>query len=279
MDELSDFFIYLTSEKGLCENTLKAYGHDLTKFFAWGGFKSPHVVTEDHLTSYLSYLREEGYQSSTIVRFCVTLRVFFRFLRKNVDSLFEGMRVWQLIPEVLSEDEVLLLLNSAKGEDIIGLRDRAILEMLYATGIRVSELCNLNLFDLGENDLRVIGKGNKERIVPIARRSVELIDEYLICRTNMEKDQVPLFVSRKGKRLNRTAVWRIVKHVAHISNIRCNVTPHTLRHSYATHLLENGADLRIIQELLGHADVATTDRYTHISKSRLQKSFDEFHPR
>lgn len=274
MDGFSDFFIFLTSEKGLSENTLKAYEKDLNKFFAWGDFKSPSVVSEDHLISYLSYLREEGYKPSSIVRATVTLRVFFRFLKKSIDSVFEGMKVWQLIPEVLSETEMKQLLMACEN-----LRDRAIVEMLYATGIRVSELCDLNLLDVGDRDVRVVGKGSKERIVPIAPRSIDVIDAYLISRPDMKKDQVPLFVSKKGKRLDRTAVWRIVREVARRAGIKANIGPHTLRHSYATHLLENGADLRVIQELLGHADVGTTERYTHISKNRVRSSFDQFHPR
>ena len=285
MKELTDFFIYLTSEKGLSENTLKAYTRDLLRFFDWGGFESPSFVTLNHLSEYLNYLRSQEYQPSTIVRATVVLRVFFRFLKRcglfdlDVDSIFEGIKMWQLIPEVLSQEEVTLLLTVHAKEDALSLRDHAILEMLYSTGIRVSELCSLNLHDLGERDVRVIGKGSKERIVPIAARSVEAIDDYLVHRPDVKKDAVPLFISNKGRRIDRTKVWRIVKEAAKLAGIKRSVTPHTLRHSYATHLLENGADLRVIQELLGHADVATTERYTHVSKERILNQFDAHHPR
>lgn len=274
VDALTDFTIYLTSEKGLSENTLKAYEGDLLKFFQWGSFSCWKDVTEDDLLGYLSFLRKSGYQPSSIVRVTVTLRVFFRFLRRDIDAIFEGIKLWQLIPEVLSIKAINQLLSHCET-----LRDRAIIEMLYATGIRVSELCGLNLFDLGDHDVRVLGKGNKERIVPIARTTVDIIDEYLISRADIKKEDAPLFVSKKGKRLDRTAVWRLVKNCAKKSGIKANVSPHTLRHSYATHLLENGADLRIIQELLGHSDVGTTERYTHISKQRVRSKFDEFHPK
>lgn len=282
---MSDFFIYLTSEKGLSENTIQAYERDLRKFFQWGGFPSSSEVSLTHFPSYLAYLRSEEYQPSSIIRAVVVLRVFFRFLRLtrrigfDLDALFEGIKMWQLIPEVLSEAEVSRLLEAIVGEDLISLRDRAILEMLYSTGIRVSELCGLNLHDLGDLEVRVVGKGKKERIVPIAKRSVEKIDAYLICRPDVKKELVPLFVTKRGKRVDRIAVWRIIKEAARLAKIDKNVSPHTLRHSYATHLLQNGADLRVIQELLGHADVGTTERYTHISKGQLLKAFDQFHSR
>lgn len=273
MDAVRDFIIYLTSEKGLSENTIKAYESDLAQFFLWGRFRAVDDIKSEDLFDYLSLLRQKQYQPSSIVRIMVTLRLFFRFLRRDIDFLFESVKVWQLIPEVLSENQVLELLSSCQTK-----RDKAILEMLYSTGIRVSELVGLNLHDLGDLDVRVLGKGNKERIVPIARRTVDCIDEYLISRQDMRKDDVPLFVSKNGRRLDRTSVWRIVKESSKKSGLKINVTPHTLRHSYATHLLENGADLRVIQELLGHADVGTTERYTHISKQRLRCKFDEFHP-
>ena len=285
MEEMGEFFIYLTSEKGLCENTVKAYQSDLKKFLEWGDFKSPASVSLTQISLYLGHLRSQGYQSSSIVRAIVVLRVFFRYLRKlslisfDVDSIFEKIKVWHLIPEVLTQKEVELLLQIHKREDVSSLRERAIIEMLYATGIRVSELCSLNLLDLGENQVRVSGKGGKERIVPIAQRSVEKIDEYLLYRTDSKCETIALFVTNRGMRIDRGFVWRIVKQSAEKVGIKKRVSPHTLRHSYATHLLENGADLRVIQELLGHVDVATTERYTHVSKGQLQRRFDQFHPR
>ena len=155
----------------------------------------------------------------------------------------------------------------------------AIIEFLYATGIRVSELCFLNLFDVDESVVRVKGKGGKERALPIARRTVKVLDQYLLERREKEKENPPLFITQRGKRINRQFVWALVKEYAEKAGIEKVVSPHTLRHSYATHLIENGADLRIIQELLGHANIGTTDRYTHISTKHLNSAFLKFHPR
>ena len=186
--------------------------------------------------------------------------------------------MWQLIPEVLTAQEVERLLG-APGDGEEEVRDKAVLETLYATGIRVSELCNLDIHDVGENTVRVVGKGGKERIVPIGEEAIAAIDTYLGNYRHDKGDHRPLFVSKRGKRMSRVTVWEKVKFYARKVGIEKEVSPHTLRHSFATHLLDHGADLRVIQEMLGHADIGTTDRYTHLSKKRLFDAFDTFHPR
>jgi integrase/recombinase XerD len=189
--------------------------------------------------------------------------------------------MWQLIPEVLSVAEVDALLKAPDVATAAGARDRAVLQVIYACGLRVSEACGLNLQDVGDQIVRVRGKGGKERVVPIAKSAVEAIDDYLT-RFRQEGERAkhpPLFVSEKGKRIDRILVWKRVKHYAEIAGIRKEISPHTLRHSFATHLLENGADLRVIQEMLGHSNIQTTDRYTHISQRHLAEAFEAFHPR
>jgi integrase/recombinase XerD len=213
----------------------------------------------------------------------MTLKVFFRFLvqeeklGKDVTALLSAPKVWQLIPEVLTVEEVEALLRAA-----VDVRDRAILYTMYASGLRASEVCALNFFDVQEEKVLVQGKGGKERVVPIAKVATEAIEVYIQAWEGSwgkcERSS-PLFLSKRGKRLDREMIWRIVKKYAELAGIRKNISPHTLRHSFATHLLENGADLRIIQEMLGHKDISTTDRYTHISKRHLKNAFENFHPR
>jgi integrase/recombinase XerD len=182
----------------------------------------------------------------------------------------------------MTVQEVDTLLKAPQGEDPYVIRDRAILYTMYASGLRVSELCLLNFFDVEEDRLLVKGKGAKERMVPIAKMATEAIESYLEAwegRWGKCERSTPLFLSKKNKRIDRVTVWQIVKKYGTLSGITKNISPHTLRHSFATHLLENGADLRIIQEMLGHKEISTTDRYTHISKTHLKRSFESFHPR
>jgi integrase/recombinase XerD len=183
-------------------------------------------------------------------------------------------KITLLLPTVLSVDEVDLMLNSATT-----LIDKSILEFLYATGIRVSELCYLNYRDVDNSLVRVMGKGGKERILPVAKRTIDTLNLYMETLKVSERENPPLFINSRGKRITRQFVWQIVKQHALNAGIEKNVSPHTLRHSYATHLLENGADLRIIQDLLGHSNIHTTDRYTHVSKKHLKEAFLKFHPR
>jgi len=284
---IRDFISYIASEKGLSLNTIEAYSRDLKKwrsFVEKRGFS--HCAGSNEVTAFLEELTKEGYASSSLYRTLVTLKVFFRFLKREryVEAgesiFFDSPKLWQLIPEVLSSEEVERLLEEPKADSELGARDRAILEMLYATGMRVSELCQMNLTDVGEDFVRVKGKGGKERVVPIAKKAIESLDRYLAYhRKRRRSDRDPLFVTKRGKRIDRQTVWERVKFYGKKAGIEKTISPHTLRHSFATHLLENGADLRVIQEMLGHADISTTDRYTHLSNQRLYEAFDAFHPR
>lgn len=282
-----DFLAYIASEKGLAVNTVKAYRSDLILFFSHQKITDPTSVTEQDVIAFLSHLKESRYAASSICRILVALKVFFRFLTKEKFILadptlyLETPKLWQLIPEVLTLQEVEALLKAPDPSIRSGARDRALLEVLYASGLRVSELCSLNVLDVDDQVVRVRGKGGKERIVPIGKVAIAAIDAYLgtFCQKEEEKKHAPLFTTDKGKRIDRTFVWKQIKRYAKTAGITKKISPHTLRHSFATHLLENGADLRVIQEMLGHASVSTTDRYTHISQQHLTRAFDAFHPR
>lgn len=290
-DFLVDAFLsYIGAEKGLSPHTVAGYGSDLQAFctFIRQEYGCPFPsVTHDHIIAFLSELKEKGYASATLHRYVVSLKVFFRFLcregsiQSDPTAFLEGPRLWQLVPEVLSIQEVEHLLQAPDLTTKIGARDKAVFQVMYASGLRVSEVCMLNLHDINEGVVRVMGKGGKERLVPIAPAAVEAVDHYLLhFRQEVTvRDNPPLFTSARGKRLSRTVVFRRLKFYAKIQGITKSISPHTLRHSFATHLLENGADLRIIQELLGHASVATTDRYTHLSQKHLDAAFAAHHPR
>lgn len=285
---VEEFSLFLLTEKGLMPLTEKSYRQDLAIFEKWLGNRKIEQMELKDLVDFLCQLNDQGYASSSVCHVLMTLKVFFRFLiqeekiGKDVAALLTAPRIWQLIPEVLTVQEVELLLQAAEGEGIIEIRDRAILYTMYASGLRASELCSLNFFDVEEDRLLARGKGGRERIVPIAKIATDAISLYIEAwEGKFEKCErsSPLFLSKKGERIDRGAVWRIVKRYAKEAKIRKNISPHTLRHSFATHLLESGADLRIIQEMLGHRDISTTDRYTHISQQHLKRSFESFHPR
>jgi integrase/recombinase XerD len=287
---VTDFLSYIASEKGLARNTVDAYRRDLKLFFDLlqeKGVSDVGHVKEGHVIAFLSHLKTQNYAVSSICRSLIAVKVFFRFLKREKwigeDPTFylDMPKLWQLIPEVLTYREVEALLSGPDPSELIGARDKAILEVLYASGLRVSELCGLNVLDVDDDIVRVRGKGGKERIVPIGKTALAAIDHYL---GNFRKDtpelkEIPLFLTEKGKRIDRTLVWKRVKFYAAKAEITKRISPHTLRHSFATHLLENGADLRVIQEMLGHANIATTDRYTHVSQNHLTQAFEAFHPR
>lgn len=283
---LDDFLFYLGSEKGLSKNTIDAYRRDLSYFFEILSKRKSSFfssLSNEDILTYISALKEKKLAPSSIYRAIVALKVFFRFCRKEgIISVEETLyldtpKMWQLVPDVLTEKEVELLLKAPQVQEPLGVRDRAILEVLYASGLRVSELCGLNVADVGEEEVRVRGKGGKERIVPIAASAIKWVDQYLL--SFERKKTEALFLSKKGIRLDRITVWNLVKVYAKKAGLSKSISPHTLRHSFATHLLENGADLRIIQEMLGHSSIATTDRYTHISQKHLVASFLKHHPR
>nr|NGX29452.1 Tyrosine recombinase XerD [Candidatus Anoxychlamydiales bacterium] len=213
------------------------------------------------------------------------IKVLFRFLKKenvikkDITLYLDLPKIWQFLPSVMTYQEVDSLLNQIKTDDLIGARDKAVLELLYATGIRVSECSSLKILDVNDDFIKVTGKGKKQRIIPIGKKAINAIDHYLLNFRNEIQGIDYLFISKNGKKIDRVTIYNRIKIYAKGANIKKNISPHTLRHSFATHLLENGADLRLIQDMLGHADISTTDRYTHISKAHLKKAFESFHPR
>jgi len=281
LNQIEDFLLYLNAERGLSLNTLEAYERDLKKFTSFLAEKKIDEfsnVTQEHIISFLSFLRLQNYAETSISRAFIASKVLFRYLKKmdivpqNITYYMDSPKMWQSLPEVLSVEEVEKLLDSTNNA-----RDLAILELLYASGIRVSELCHLKVVDVDDNFIKVFGKGGKERVVPLGKKALNAIDRYIV-EERGDAESPYLFIGKKGKPITRTTVWKMVKERAKKAAIQKEISPHTLRHSFATHLLDNGADLRVIQELLGHSSISSTDRYTHISRSHLQSSFDRFHP-
>ncbi|MBS3904234.1 MAG: tyrosine recombinase [Simkania sp.] len=278
---LSDFLSYLSAEKGLKHATLAAYHSDLKAYFSVAGKE----LSLRAVIRFLSVLKEKGAAGSSMARALVVIRVYSRFLLKegvlkeDVCSTLEQPSLWQSIPEVLSLAEIQRLLALPDPASKWGQRDRAILYLLYACGLRVSELCGMNIRDVDDQWVRVCGKGGKERMIPVGREAIDMLDAYLLTSQREQGIEQPLFLGCSGRRIRRESVWQMVKGYAKKANITKNISPHTFRHSFATHLLEGGADLRVIQELLGHSNISTTDRYTHLSDHKLQESFERFHPR
>lgn len=282
-------------ERGLAPNSVDAYESDLASFIGYLSLRKltdPRTVTREQILDYLGELKEEGLESTTLARRLIAIKLFFRFLcsegdlERDVTAVMDSPRLWQLLPDFLDTNEVKRLLEVFPDDPAFPLemRNRTILEMLYASGLRVSELAKLpcSAVDFVGEVVRVKGKGGKTRIVPIGKPALKLLDTYLEeTRPQLLKgpDVPELFLSRNGKVLNREWIWKMVKEAASRAGIIKNVHPHTLRHSFASHLLENGADLRVIQEMLGHADIATTEVYTHVQKDRLRSIHKKFHPR
>lgn len=285
--EIADFLVYITSEKGLARNSIEAYERDLKAFQKFLDCKNVKGISEDQIIHYLSHLKNQGYAEASRFRFLVAIKVFFRFLKrenlisKNPSEHLSTLKLWKLVPEILSCQEVERLLQQPDRATLAGTRDAAILELLYSSGLRVSELCKLSLYDVDDEFVKVAGKGSKERLVPIGKKALAAVDEYLARYRSLSdsEKQTALFVSNRGAPLSRQTIWLMIKRYAKQAGIAKNISPHTLRHSFATHLLDRGADLRIIQELLGHASINSTDRYTQVSRTQIQNSFDLFHPR
>jgi integrase/recombinase XerD len=288
-EHLKEFISYIISEKGLATNTVEAYQADTESFVL---FLKKHSVSsftslnQEHIISFLSQLKAAEYASASICRKLIAIKVLCRFLKRegvtatNVALYIETPKLWQLIPDVLSYEEIERLLEQPEINTAAGARDAAILELLYASGLRVSEVCSLGLYDVDEVCVRVMGKGSKERLVPLGAKALTAIDYYLLHhRGKCEEVKPYLFVGKLGRPINRLFVWKMIKRYAKSAEITKNISPHTMRHSFATHLLDNGADLRIIQEMLGHSNISSTDRYMHISRSRLQEAFKAFHPK
>lgn len=287
------FLDYARVEAGLSPHTCAAYHRDLTDFARFvrsRGIPSLLVVQRADVTLYLFALRQRGLAASTVARRLSALRSFYRFLvregRAGSDPTEDvtGPRLGRRLPRVLSVEEVAQLLAQPRLDRPEGLRDRAILELLYASGLRVSELVALDVpdVDLEAELVRVVGKGRKERVVPVGSYAVRALREYLDrarARLVRRRATAALFVNRSGRRLGRQWIWTMLRRYAVQAGIRTFVSPHVLRHSFATHLLEGGADLRAVQELLGHANIATTQIYTHLTRDHVRAVFDRAHPR
>ncbi len=286
-----EFFNYLSVEKGLAQNTLLAYREDLESYHRF--LESKKIadwssVKRDHILSFLITEQKRGLQTPSIARRLVTVKLFHRFLLKerhleeDVTSVLESPKLWKKLPQYLTNREIEVLLNLPFSKEASGIRDRALLECLYATGIRVSEMTGLTLNDVNlENAfLKCRGKGDKERLVPIGKKAIEACKIYLTkVRSKMNPKTDHFFIGRQGKGLTRQFIWQLIKKYARLAGIQKTIKPHTFRHSFATHLLERGADLRIVQELLGHSDISTTQIYTHVSRDRLKGIHAKFHPR
>ncbi|WP_170007536.1 site-specific tyrosine recombinase XerD [Bacillus fonticola] len=293
-DELLDFLRYLRLERGRSENTIEAYHRDITRYVQY--LESVEQLTnwKDverlHIVQFFQFLQEEGKSTRTVARHTASIRSFHKFLllERKVDRdptiHLISPKMERSLPKVLSLQEVDAMLEAPTGKRVLVLRDRALLEVMYATGLRVSELIGLQISDvhLSLGFLRAKGKGGKERIVPMGSKAEEAVTLYLQeSRPSLVKQrkEEALFVNFHGKRLTRQGCWKLLKAFARDAGIQKEVTPHTLRHSFATHLVENGADLRAVQEMLGHADISTTQIYTHVSKARLKDVYTQFHPR
>lgn len=289
---IEEFLYYLRVERGLAPNTLASYRRDLTHFAAFLRERGVPLaaVGRPLLTTYLHELHRGGRSAATLARRLAALRGFFRYLHEEghlARDPAEGMaspRAARRLPRVLSVEEVARLLSGPDASTPAGLRDRAMLELLYATGMRVSELVGLDLDDvhLDHGYVRCRGKGGKERIVPVGIPAVRAVRAYLLHgrpRLARHLGERALFLNKHGRRMSRQAVWKLLKECARSAGVQRSVTPHTVRHSFATHLLANGADLRSVQELLGHADVATTQIYTHLTRQHLLEAYLRAHPR
>jgi len=292
--DLTAFRDYLAAERGMAKNTVLAYERDLCKFRDWvagGGLPNYLAPSVRELTHYIAFLKEDGLAAPSVARNLIATKMFYRFLRleerveQNTLELLSSPKLWERIPHVLSPESVEKLLGAPRNEDRFYLRDRALLETLYATGSRASEVVNLRLMDLHLESAfcRCTGKGSKQRIVPLGAPAISILKIYLQdlrpLLIQADKENPWVFVSKGGKRLTREMLWILVKKYVRRAGLNAKVSPHTLRHSFATHLLAGGADLRTVQELLGHANIRTTQHYTHVDRSKLQAVHRKFHPR
>lgn len=295
-EQMRQFLDFLTVEQGYSENTIAAYRNDLSQFIKFLAKMDPPIgswaeVKKDHIVRYILHLKEREYTSSTVARKVAAIKSFSHFLlaegfiKDDPTATLDSPKVNKRLPKALSHDLInRLLLEAGKSSTPKGQRDKALLELLYATGMRVSELVLLDIDDvnLASGNVRCFGKGSKERIIPIYDRAVHALEEYLQKgRPRLVKDpnEKALFLNHRGKRLTRQGLWLIIKHYADEVGMGSEVTPHTLRHSFATHMLSGGAGLREVQKLLGHANISTTQVYTHVDSERLREVYDESHPR
>jgi integrase/recombinase XerD len=294
VQHLVDAFLdYLTVERGLAENTRVAYCTDLAQFIEFiqrRGIGQMNRVQHQHITAFMMDRRKHDVSARSLARQLSALRMFCRFLVReklladDPTQSVDSPRLWRTLPHALTYDEVDMLLAAPATRTKLGLRDKAILEFMYATGLRVSEVAKITLNDVNFDAgfLRIIGKGSKERIVPVGKQAAACIQRYLKdARPSLARrgQRGEIFLSTRGGPLNRKTIWHLIKKYARTAGITKCITPHTLRHSFATHLLDNGADLRVIQEMLGHVDISTTQVYTHVDQKRLKETHFRFHPR
>jgi integrase/recombinase XerD len=289
---IDSFLDYCRSECHLAANTVSAYGRDMGKFAEWLGKRKVQDLTIRDLAEYPAWLNSRELAPASVARHLVALKVFFRYLQleglldDNLAELLGSQKLWQRVPQVLSPEITEQLLEAPRPHDGLWRRDRALLELLYATGCRASEVSNLRQDDvhLAQGFCLARGKGDKERLVPLGRRAIAAVQDYL----SQERPKLAelstirprwLLLSRRGKRLRRERIWELVKRYALRAGAPASIGPHTLRHSFATHLLAGGADLRQVQEMLGHASIRTTQIYTHVDSSRLKRIHQQFHPR
>jgi len=294
MKELIDTFLnYLSVERGLSNNTLIAYREDLNTYLDFikkGNIDALSKISKNNITDFMFNQKGKGIAVNSIARRLAAIRMFHRFLSRerilkdDPSTLIDSPRLWKKIPETLTLNEVEALIAQPDIRSSQGARDKAILETLYATGMRVSEAVNLRKdnVNLAIGFLRCIGKGNKERVIPLGKKAIASINKYLErSRPKLLKDKESefLFISRFGKKISRQSLWKMLKKYARSARIKKPIKPHILRHSFATHLLERGADLRSVQEMLGHSNISTTQIYTHIDRNRLKNIHKQFHPR
>lgn len=294
-EALEEYLIFLKIERGLSKNSIESYQRDLNQYITY--LDQEKINSWDEVNRYiiLNFLENQknGLKSdNSLIRMISSLRRFHQFLKQENLSKEDPMlyietpKKAQTLPKVISTNQIDILLSIPDISNKIGIRDRAILEVMYATGIRISELVNLKLEELhlSMKLIQTIGKGDKERILPIGEQGIKWVEYYLeYSRPKLEMKSAQtspfVFLNLRGTQLSRQGVWKKIKKMVRQAGIKQNVTPHTLRHSFATHLLENGADLRVVQELLGHSDISTTQIYTHITKHRLKEVYDTYHPR
>ena len=291
---IQEFSDYLRIEKRNSPHTVSAYRRDLSRFSAEFAGQKVDSVTTANIRDFLISLREQGLSPASVARSLSSIKSFFKYLcqdkqfQDNPAEILETPKRWRKLPDVLSSEDVDNLLKCPDLESVLGLRDKAMLEILYASGLRVSELINLQVsqLDMQVGYLRTLGKGSKERIVPIGAMAKRAVENYILnsrpALVSSRKDggkPEELFVTRRGRGMTRQGFWKLLKGYVAQANIRASVSPHTLRHAFATHLLERGADLRSVQQMLGHSDISTTQIYTHILGKRMLEIHQQFHPR
>lgn len=285
---IKEFETYLLIDKKYSNNTIASYINDVTKFYHYTKTDNLTKVTKEDVKKYIAYLKKNNISTKSIAHNISCLKSFYKFLiinktvNTNIMDSIDTPKLTKSLPKVLSIEEVLLLLD-IKTENDFDYRNKAMLELIYATGLRVSELINLKLsdIDLHMAVVRVMGKGSKERIIPIGDYAINSLREYINNhRNNMMKRTINdyIFINNHGNKMTRQGFFKIIKNEAKKKNIKTEFSPHTLRHSFATHLLNYGADLKVIQELLGHSSISTTQIYTHVSKDKLKTNYNEFHP-